>query len=90
MQRSGGIFYQFFSLGGDRKDKDLVTFWLPEIYLYLVDLCCIVKVQTSSPKQGGGGLKIHFSFQYVTSSFFFCLASQNIASKGIIYVLQLA
>jgi len=26
MQRSSGIFYQFFSLGGDRKDKDLVTF----------------------------------------------------------------
>ncbi len=26
MQRSGGIFYQIFSLGGDRKDKDLVTF----------------------------------------------------------------
>ncbi len=26
VQRSGGIFYQIFSLGGDRKDKDLVTF----------------------------------------------------------------
>ncbi len=84
MQRSGGILYQFFSLGGDRKDKDLVTFGFLKFICILWIYAALSRFRLQVQNKGEGLDASHFSFQYVTSSFFFCLASQNIACKGII------